>query len=441
MCVILLISHIPCAHTITIWQHCIDATRSGIHGTSPCWNVQQHDRAILTKTLCERCGGRRFFARRGGIAERGSGTPLTTPYEYIEEPDEDADDSGYHSDVVHEKDNDGVDEYSLYSLSPKSIVQPRQQLNRPTECARRHSKTRPPLIRRPSWTPRLKNELHLNAPASNRRWQSINMTSTTCESSLEKQPKHQEVASGNKQGVIARGVRTMPALYATKLRVRAKREPMNLDRLFPTTPTEANATLQTATAFPFPTIVHVEKPSKGQAKRTTPRYSILLHPASPFSKDIPQSQQNSKPQTYKPTRPAPPTRNGSTLLHPSCPTDNAPKDTQYKTILSVPPRQHPAADEEPHAMSPCYASLVSPHAGISKRSLDVSSPPAPTTPTSTVTTYISLLSHDSPTTLAASSTSQSEHEVCIETSPYLPSQCALPASKHNEDQSTPRYSV
>ncbi|EAT90881.2 hypothetical protein SNOG_01232 [Parastagonospora nodorum SN15] len=148
MCVILPVSHIPCTHTVAIWQHCIDATRSGRNGVKPCWNVKQHEKSVITRRLCEDCSGQRFFARRGGVAERGNGSPTPSPA-----ANDSADDSGYHSDVIHEEDE--ASDRDECPLSPKALA-PR---TKPNKQRKRTSSNHHSLTRKPSWKPNLKREL------------------------------------------------------------------------------------------------------------------------------------------------------------------------------------------------------------------------------------------------------------------------------------------
>ncbi|KAF2033517.1 hypothetical protein EK21DRAFT_38568, partial [Setomelanomma holmii] len=157
MCIILPVSHISCSHTISIWQHCSDATPSGRGDMRPCQDVRFHERPILTRKLCEDCNGPGYFARRGGVAERGYGNPETPPEAYANAKEEDADDSGdsgYHSDVIHEE-----DEYSdpeEYPLSPKAMAPPRAQ----SKICRARKRSHLSITRKPSWRPNLKRELN-----------------------------------------------------------------------------------------------------------------------------------------------------------------------------------------------------------------------------------------------------------------------------------------
>ncbi|KAF1944886.1 hypothetical protein EJ02DRAFT_301345, partial [Clathrospora elynae] len=155
MCIILPVNHIPCTHTVFIWQHCIDATQTRIHGLQLCRNVQQHDRAILSRKPCENCGGHRFFARRGGVAERGSGSAEKDERLDDEEADDSgAYDSGYHSDNIYEEDE--ATDLEDTPLSPRATTPLRMWAKQRTPPCQR-----PSLKRNPSWKPSFNHGLGL----------------------------------------------------------------------------------------------------------------------------------------------------------------------------------------------------------------------------------------------------------------------------------------
>ncbi|KAF2789590.1 hypothetical protein K505DRAFT_200851, partial [Melanomma pulvis-pyrius CBS 109.77] len=161
MCVILPVDHLSCTHTVAIWQHCIDAPRSRVHTLGPCSHIRQHPRPILTRKLCYNCGGPRYFARRGGIAERGRGSSETIPEEEEKEEKEehnDPNDSGYASDAIMEEDED-ADSFSLSPRSPRiasNVWSGKQNAHaaKQTGTLRYRSPSR-----KPSWKPSLKREL------------------------------------------------------------------------------------------------------------------------------------------------------------------------------------------------------------------------------------------------------------------------------------------
>ncbi|OAL55373.1 hypothetical protein IQ07DRAFT_486265, partial [Pyrenochaeta sp. DS3sAY3a] len=154
MCIILPVSHIPCTHTVSIWQHCIDATRSGVNGITPCWNIRQHERAILSRSHCENCGGARLFARRGGVAERGNGSRPAVPNEPKLIEQDETDDSGYHSDVIREEEE--TSENDEVALSPRATLPPKLQFTHQHGRKRRPSSAS--VTSKSNWNPNLKRE-------------------------------------------------------------------------------------------------------------------------------------------------------------------------------------------------------------------------------------------------------------------------------------------
>ncbi|KAF2640881.1 hypothetical protein P280DRAFT_370187, partial [Massarina eburnea CBS 473.64] len=148
MCVVLPVDHVPCSHTVAIWQHCIHALRS-CAGLKPCSRIRQHARPILTRKLCIHCGGPRYFARRGGIAERGNGSRAIAEKKELGSPY----DSGYCSDIIHEEE-EGYETDS--TLSPRAAKVPTTW----RAVSRQNSpSTRQPHSHSSSWKPNLKNEL------------------------------------------------------------------------------------------------------------------------------------------------------------------------------------------------------------------------------------------------------------------------------------------
>jgi hypothetical protein len=89
--------------------------------------------------------------RRGGVAERGNGSPTSTPNETVRSNEEDdADDSGYHSDVIHEEDE--ASDHDECPLSPKALVPPRPR-TKTNKHRKRTSSNHRPLTRKTSWNP------------------------------------------------------------------------------------------------------------------------------------------------------------------------------------------------------------------------------------------------------------------------------------------------
>ncbi|KAH7117922.1 hypothetical protein B0J11DRAFT_417782, partial [Dendryphion nanum] len=161
MCHILSVDHTPCKHTVAIYQHCIDAPKSRSQGQAACSNIKQHSRAILTRKPCAGCGGPRFFARRGAIAERGLGT--TTLADLITEKENekadlsDANDSGYHSERAEDAEED--DDFPLSPKTSALNVKSWRRRLRKRDLESRERYLSSSKGRKPSWMPNLKQEL------------------------------------------------------------------------------------------------------------------------------------------------------------------------------------------------------------------------------------------------------------------------------------------
>jgi hypothetical protein len=331
MCIILPVSHIPCTHTIAIWQHCIEATRSGIDGVKPCWNVQQHEQAVITRKLCEECSGQRFFARRGGVAERGNGSPSTAAKTNAKAKDDDADDSGYHSDVIHEED-EGSD-LDEPPISPKAMAptQPRTKTCRPRKRSHRS------LNRKPSWRPNLKRDLSLeNATASISRRDSIDSLLYQPDDSIYPAEVHTEPMESQAN------IQDLERSPTPTTQIREMRQSTLLHPSSPP-PMVTTGHAQMAKAFPFPQIVEVRRPSSIARAR---KKSTLLHPSSPILSPMTDTHPDPSPsfddELALKRRPTTLMRRGSSLLHPS---KTAPVaiTAQHKTIISIPPQsQNPS---------------------------------------------------------------------------------------------------
>ncbi|KAF2660216.1 hypothetical protein K491DRAFT_674987 [Lophiostoma macrostomum CBS 122681] len=106
MCVILAVHH-PCMHDTSVWQHCINASRSTAQGVRPCDQVRHHPRSISTRKRCINC----ISARRAEISERAVASP------FVEKEEQLNDDSGYHSGTIAEEEEE--DDYES-DISPKT---------------------------------------------------------------------------------------------------------------------------------------------------------------------------------------------------------------------------------------------------------------------------------------------------------------------------------
>jgi hypothetical protein len=347
MCIILPVSHIPCTHTVSIWQHCINATRSGASGMKPCWNVRQHERAILTRKLCEDCGGQRFFTRRGGVAERGDGSPPVTP-ENLEKPvEDDADDSGYHSDVIHEEDEGSdVDDRPL---SPRAIA-PQPQW-KPTQRKRNSSNHRS-LTRKPSWKPNLKRDFSVE-DASGRRTSIESMLSAFDDKVWDTAKMQPALTDKRTDG------RDLRTLQVPQVRSPEPRKGRESTLLHPSSPPPAETgNAQVARSYPFPQLIHVRSSSNASSTGPSRKRSTLLHPSSP-TPDPPIADYFAQSQNFITTiestpvhkRPALPTRRESSLLRPSRPVDTHSSPASYRTIISIPPQSLNIPADRPATLS------------------------------------------------------------------------------------------
>jgi hypothetical protein len=329
MCIILPVSHIPCTHTVAIWQHCIEATRSGQDGIMPCWNVKQQEQAVLTRRPCEECSGERFFARRGGIAERGNGSPTTSSEAEMKSNDKgDAtDDSGYYSDVIQEE-----DELSHRPLSPKAIAPPHP---RTKTCRQRkhNASSHRTLSHKPSWKPNLKRDLDTQCDfLFQPRRDSIDSLLYTFDAT-EAQSMPVETRASIKDVQWS----------ATPTGLTLHMEELALTRPSSPCPSVTTGHARTAQAFACPQIVDVRK-SRQSPDRMRKR-STLLHPSSPpldsvtdtAAAAVADPRRSPSPLSIE-SRPRVLRHRKSSLLHPSLPEEPLTVTAQHRTIMSIPPQ-------------------------------------------------------------------------------------------------------
>jgi hypothetical protein len=353
MCIILPVSHLPCTHTISIWQYCNDATPSGAGDTHPCWDVRFHERPILTKKLCGDCNAPRLFARRGGIAERGDGSPLRIPEAYANAKEDDANDSGYHSDVIHEEDE--CSDLDECPLSPKAMAPPQA---RPQSC-RARKRVHRSLTRKPSWRPNLKRELSKirledTAPSVPRRESIDSLLSRFDDSNWN--TARVEVGRTETKATSNIRISLMPAMR--EIEVRKGRTSTLLHPSSPP-PMETTGQAQMAKSFPFPQVVDLRRPPSRQSSAQARRNSTLLHPSSPDlgptrARPVPETFQSHKAENITPPkrRPAMHMRRESSLLHPSSPPSTAttPSPDQIPTIISIPPSRSKGPVKRPSTL-------------------------------------------------------------------------------------------
>ncbi|KAH7073661.1 hypothetical protein BKA63DRAFT_38325 [Paraphoma chrysanthemicola] len=335
MCIIIPVSHLSCRHTISIWQYCIGATPSKTSDLRPCQDVRFHERPILTKKACGDCNVPRIFARRGGIAERGDSTSLRSLEPYANAKEEDANDSGYQSDVIHEEEeHSDLDECPL---SPKAVAPPQA---RPQTSGSRKRGYRS-LTRKPSWRPNLKYELSKirledTSPPESRR--------ESIDSLLSKFDDGSWISARVESGFLETATRSnfrisvKSAMHETEERKR--RASASLRSSSPPPPVDTMGEAQLAKAFPFAQVVDVRRPPSRQSSTRSRKRSTLLHPSSPELSPTSASPvskfENTAPSQR---RPAMPMRRGSSLLHPSSPPRTATtlSPSQIPTIISIPP--------------------------------------------------------------------------------------------------------
>ncbi|KAF2688589.1 hypothetical protein K458DRAFT_400748 [Lentithecium fluviatile CBS 122367] len=343
MCIILPVDHIPCTHTVAIWQHCIKAARSA-SGMKPCSRIRQHPRPILTRKLCVHCGGPRYFARRGGIADRGRGSPTMSSVSEEKDDRSESHDSGYHSDVIHEEEEYGQDDSTA---SPTASVVPAKKL-REAPRGRSSSRPRSPTSRRPSWRPNLKREMS----AEHIHYRNTSIDSTIRNFEEENSNTSRSQCSPEELALLEESI--APILQ----RPQAKRKSSTL--LHPSSPPfEPMSGPQNDEAFSLADLT----PPATPLQRPVPvrQGSSLLHPSSPdleptaafsnekafpfnFSLPTPRSSPPTSAPAQSLHRPGLTPRKNSTLLHPSPPPESPPATAanfilpiHARTILSLPP--------------------------------------------------------------------------------------------------------
>ncbi|KAF2878441.1 hypothetical protein BDV95DRAFT_22297 [Massariosphaeria phaeospora] len=309
MCIIVAVDHIPCTHTVAIWQQCVNAARG-----KPCSKIRQHGRPILTRKRCYNCGGPRYFARRGGIADRGRGSTTSGMQEF--KPDfSDANDSGYHSDVIHEEE----EKEDELDLSPRSIQGPGLMQKEETRSHRSPS-------RKPTWRPNLKHELMKSNSLHSYHRASIDSTISRFE---EDHDSALHSRSSSLESTSLPGP-TVPILLPPSP---TKRKDSTL--LHPSPPIEPELPPANEQHLPTVSLVPLTPPLTPPQRPDLqpPKDSTLLHPPPPppqptetemtlrpaykFPSSLPTSTSPARPTT-PPQRPSMPRKN-STLLHPSSP--------------------------------------------------------------------------------------------------------------------------
>ncbi|KAF2264267.1 hypothetical protein CC78DRAFT_246023 [Lojkania enalia] len=299
MCIILPVDHLPCTHTVAIFQHCVDAPRSRLRGLGPCSKVRQHSRPIITRKLCINCGGPRYFARRGGIAERGvSGLQLR------KRGGSDPNDSGYHSDIIEEEEEEDIaSETTDSAISPRASVartswKPLHRHNYSTDSFFPDPHRLSLLAKRSSWKPNLKHELSRVHSGTFYRPES-----TASEKSLGSQFEDAIGRARKSQWPL---LDTSDALIRPGLTKRKNSSLLHPSR--PDSQSDSDCTIRQESIYEEDSIDRFEMPA--QLEHGQKNYSTLLHPSSAEVSDL-ESGPEQGPESGL--------RKGSTLLHPSSP--------------------------------------------------------------------------------------------------------------------------
>ena len=238
------------------------------------------------------CHEPRSFARRGGIAKRGDGSPSTTPTYHEKE----AEFSYLQSEILHEnKEEVYIKPYAPSPpLSPKTTVaRPKAQRRQCVERKRNHPYEQPSSNRRPSWRPNLKLEFL--------RCGSIDSIITPF----------------NEAGWFEPGCGVRPRRRRSSAMTTGARSDSICSDM------------------------------DGPKAR---RESTLLHPSSPGIESAASIDPFDAARTFKIThqwdqlvvhaslRPLMPPRKGSSLLRPSSPASDDSECFELKTVMSLPPR-------------------------------------------------------------------------------------------------------
>ncbi|KAF2016633.1 hypothetical protein BU24DRAFT_409721 [Aaosphaeria arxii CBS 175.79] len=326
MCIILPVDHIVCTHTVAVWQHCINAPRSKAYGLKPCGKIRQHSRPIVTRKKCPHCGGPRFFARRGGLAERGRGSP--EPLTSVEEKEERRsmdEDSGYHSEAIIEEDEDVTDDD--IPISPKASAvhlrdlrwQQRQYREAEAKLSERrqsHDRVMSPTRRsRPTWRPSLRKEPSEEALSFSRSQQEhYSSVGLALESTITNQTHLPALDTAPTEGIKVVRRKNSTLLH-----------PSSPDQCEPITPPRTPdpwfSAPRPAFAFPISSQLKPQNPPP-----LTRKDSTLLHPSNPdsepehFSSDATAIALTTEAAVPLPAPKRPEfVRKSSTLLHPSSP--------------------------------------------------------------------------------------------------------------------------
>lgn len=325
MCIIIPIDHMLCSHTVAIWQHCANAPRS-VFGHKPCSHIRQHGRPILTRKICHNCGGPRFFARRGGLAARGSGSSVLGRVKEQHEDLSEQYDSGYQSDLIPEADDEAdFDDASLSPLQQAASVRKWRDLSR-----QRLSNIPRSSGQKSNWRPNLKRDLSESSSSTSSifssRRPSIESTLTQAHSIT---PIIRSPSPPRKGSTLLHP--STPPMEPSEIQSHGRNVSFQ-DFTPPATPPQGSEVLKRQSS----TLLH---PSPPQLRPVSDLPDDISFPFA-FSLPAPVSNPPSSApvSTSAPDRP-PFIRKNSTLLHPSSPDDDIsdPYPIPAKTVISLPP--------------------------------------------------------------------------------------------------------
>lgn len=316
MCVIIPIDHTPCTHTVALWQHCANAPRS-VFGHKPCSHIRQHGRPILTRKLCHNCGGPRYFARRGGLAARGSGSSMLDEVKEQKEEQGDQYDSGYQSDLIPEADEEAEHDDSLLSprQSAASMRWKREFSNQRSSNIPRSSG------QKSNWRPNLKRDLSESSSSVSSGFSSrrTSMDSTISKSGNTNTHSFQSRLSYSSMKKLAQSL--TPIIRSPSPR-RASVVSFQ-DITPPVTPPECHESPKRKGS----TLLHPSSP------QMEPVSALPEEESFPIDFSLPTSVPNGMSTPPQESFP----RKNSTLLHPSSPIDESNGLCSAKTIISLPP--------------------------------------------------------------------------------------------------------
>jgi hypothetical protein len=248
--------------------------------------------ALVYRDSSGECSGPRPFARRGGIAKRGEGSPSTTPPHHKKE----AEPAYFQSQVRHEN-NEEIDSVAYPPsppLSPKTTAAPLKARKRQrVERKRDHPYQQPPSNRRPSWRPNLKQEF------------------------LRRGSIDSIIASFDEAGWFEPDCEVPSRRRRSSARTTGARTASNRSDLERRKPRQQS------------TLLHPSSPDIESVTSVDPLYDASIF------KIAHEREASTDSSSHQPILPL---RKGSSLLHPSPPASDPSECRELRTVLSLPPR-------------------------------------------------------------------------------------------------------